>query len=65
MLFIKHPDKYVKLMKIEGHYKYNNDFWQYFTKGCGSINEQIPINIMLKDTVIKKYIPEELKVLKK
>jgi glycosyltransferase involved in cell wall biosynthesis len=65
LLFAKHPDKYLKLMKTEGHYKYNDDFWQFFLEGCMKTDEQIPINVLLKDTEIRKFVPEEIKHLKK
>ena len=33
LLFSKHPIKYVQLMKAEGHYIRNSNFWKYFEEG--------------------------------
>ena len=61
LLFVKHPEKYMKLMKAEGHYKYIKNFWRFFLDGCKHINDKIPIEYMLKDPEIRRYVPDELK----
>lgn len=61
LLFVKHPEKYIKLMRTTGHYK-NKNFWRIFLEGCKLINEKIPVELMLKDSEISKHVPDELKV---
>ena len=65
LLFVKHPEKYIKLMKTEGHYKNIKNFWGFFLDGCKHIDDKIPIEYMLKDTEISRYVPDELKPNKK
>jgi glycosyltransferase involved in cell wall biosynthesis len=61
LLFVKHPEKYIDLMKAEGHYKNIKNFWGFFLDGCKHINDKIPIEYMLKDPEIRRYVPDELK----
>jgi len=61
LLFVKHQEKYIKLMKIEEHYKYNKKFWKFFIEGCKTTNEKVPIELILKDSEISRYIPDEIK----
>jgi GT2 family glycosyltransferase len=61
LLFQKHPEKYIKLMKIENHYKYNNNFWRFFLEGIKQIEGQIPVELLLNDSEINKYVSNELK----
>ena len=51
----------MKLMKTEGHYKNIKNFWGFFLDGCKHINDKIPIEYMLKDPEIRRYVPDELK----
>lgn len=62
LLFVKHPEKYIKLMRTAGYYKCNKNFWRFFLEGCEQINEKIPVELMLKDPEISKHVPDELKV---
>ena len=57
---MKHPEKYIKLMRAMGHYK-NKNFWRIFLDGCKRINDKIPVELLLKDPEISKYVPDELK----
>ncbi len=61
LLFQKHPEKYIDLMKLESHYKSNNNFWKFFLEGTKSSDLKLPIEIMLNDQEINKFIPEKLK----
>ena len=61
LLFVKHPEKYIELMKAEWHYKNIKNFWGFFLDVCKLINNKIPIEYMLKNPEIGRYVPDELK----
>jgi len=64
ILFSKYPEKYMRLMKVEGHYK-KKKFWTYFIQGCKKYNPDIQFNYMLHDKEVNQYIPDQLKDLYK
>lgn len=59
LLFTKHPEKYIRLIKADGHYT-NKNFWKFLVEGCKLI-KKVPIELMTKDPEISAYIPNELK----
>jgi GT2 family glycosyltransferase len=61
ILFSKFPEKYIRLMKAEGHYRYNKNFWKYFIEGCEMNHTKIQVDYMLKDKEICQYVPDSLK----
>jgi len=61
LLFQKHPEKYIQLMKLEGHYKSNNNFWKFFLEGLKLSGVKVPLELMLNDQEICQFIPEEFK----
>jgi glycosyltransferase involved in cell wall biosynthesis len=61
LLFSKHPIRYVQLMKAEGHYIRSKDFWKYFAEGMRLVDDGIPLDILLNDPEISRYVPSSLK----
>ena len=61
LLFSKHPQKYINLMRAEGHYAKNKNFWRYFKEGCDQINDMSPMDEMKRQPDICKYIQEYLR----
>jgi glycosyltransferase involved in cell wall biosynthesis len=61
ILFSKFPEKYIRLMKAEGHYKYNKNFWKYFIRGCEMYHTHIQVGYMLNDKEIFQHVPDSLK----
>ncbi len=61
LLFKKYPEKYIKLMVAEGHYKANCDYWKFFLEGSKQINDRISIEYMLENSEICRHVPDELK----
>jgi len=62
VLFSKFPQKYIRLMKAEGHFRNNKNFWKYFIEGCDIYHPDINLDYMLTDIEINQYIPDQLKV---
>lgn len=60
LLFAKHPEKYLQLIKVEGHFR-NPDYWQYFLEGCKRHGISVPFMLMMKDREIKRFIPAEVR----
>lgn len=60
LLFSKHPEKYLRLIKAEGHYRNNTNFWRMFREGCKRISGPVPIHYLVNDPDIRKFIPSEL-----
>lgn len=60
LLFKKHPKKYIQLMKLETHYKNNDNFWNYFLEGVKEIEGKIPVELLLNDSEISKYVSNKL-----
>jgi len=56
LLFSKHPIKYIQLMKVECHYK-NKNFWKYFKEGFKKVDKHIPLENLLNDPEISRYMP--------
>jgi glycosyltransferase involved in cell wall biosynthesis len=61
LLFYMYPERYVRLMKAEGHYKMNPNYWRYFLEGCRVMDLRIPIKYLMEDSEISRYVPAELK----
>lgn len=57
-LFSKFPEKYLRLIKIEGHYKTNKNYWKFFGEGLKKIKKPINITYLMNDREIRNYIPE-------
>lgn len=58
LLFVKHPDKYLRLMKVEGHYKNNENYWKWFWAGCEKLEQQnvhVPYEYLTADRELKIY----------
>ncbi|MBF0235641.1 MAG: glycosyltransferase [Desulfamplus sp.] len=53
LLYKKHPDKYIELVKKEQHYCKTEGFWKYFEKGCEIYNLKEETVIKLKDWCVK------------
>lgn len=60
LLFSKHPDKYLKLIKTEGHFR-NSSYWHYFIEGIDRYGVSVPLNYMVKDSEIRSFIPSVLR----
>lgn len=60
-LFSKHPQKYIKLMRAEGHYKSNKNFWKFFLEGMKQADGTDAIKELSKYSDIHQYIPENLR----
>jgi len=63
LLFSKHPTRYVQLMKAEGHYIRNKNFWKYFVEGIRQVDGRISLEILLKDPEISRHVPNSLTTL--
>ena len=61
VLFSKYPQKYINLMRVEGHYISNKNFWEFFMEGCKQLDGKVPIEEMLKYPEISKYMPENFR----
>jgi len=60
LLFSKHPEKYIRLIKAEGHYRNNPNFWKMFREGCKRISGSLPLHYLIHDPDIRKFIPPDL-----
>ena len=58
LLFLKHPDKYITLMRAEGHYIKNKNFWRFFREGCEQVNHMALVDEIARYPDIRKYMPE-------
>jgi glycosyltransferase involved in cell wall biosynthesis len=61
LLFSKHPDKYINLMRAEGHYIKNKNFWRFFRDGCEQINHMALLDEMARYPDIRRYMSESIK----
>lgn len=43
ILLERHPDKYIALLRQEGHYRKTPGFWQHFARGMEEFNARPPI----------------------
>ena len=48
ILFERHPDKYIALLRREGHYRYMPGFWRYFVRGLNERHVQPPVTKLLQ-----------------
>jgi glycosyltransferase involved in cell wall biosynthesis len=48
ILLERHPEKYVALLKMEGHYRYMPGFWQHFARGVRESGVQPPVDKLLQ-----------------
>ncbi len=48
ILLERHPDKYVALLKMEGHYRYMPGFWQHFARGLRDFGLPAPVGKLLQ-----------------
>ena len=46
LLFYKHPERYVQLLKAEKHYANTTGFWEYFIEGMGRHKVPIPLGYL-------------------
>jgi len=60
LLYSKHPQKYIQLMKAERHYIHNKNFWKYFMEGAQLISGNMPTEYLINDPEINKYLPKNL-----
>lgn len=61
LLFAKHPEQFVRMLKLEGHYMNNKNYWKYFMEGYRVTPEKGPVDLLLNDPDISRYVPAELK----
>jgi glycosyltransferase involved in cell wall biosynthesis len=61
LLFSMYPERYIRLMKAEGHYKNNPNYWKYFQEGIRVMNLKVPMKYLMDDNEISQYVPAELK----
>jgi glycosyltransferase involved in cell wall biosynthesis len=61
LLFAKHPERFIRLIKIEGHYKKNKNYWKYFTEGYRKMPKKGPIELLLDDKDLRQFVPYEFK----
>jgi hypothetical protein len=48
----------MKLMKVEEHYKYNENYWKWFIEGCKKLekeNVKIPYEYFTRDSEIRMF----------
>ena len=60
LLCLKHPNRYMELMKAEGHYIKNKNYWKFFIKGCKQIGSMNIVEDMTRYPDIRKYMPKEV-----
>ena len=48
ILLERHPDKYIALLRMEGHYRYMPGFWQHFARGLRESRVPAPIGKLLQ-----------------
>ncbi|MGC2110434.1 MAG: glycosyltransferase [Candidatus Korobacteraceae bacterium] len=49
LLLERHPDKYIKLLRSEGHYRHTPGFWRHFVRGLQSANVRPPVAKLLQE----------------
>lgn len=56
ILFERHPDKYIALLRMEGHYRYMPGFWHHFVRGLRQSDLRPPIPKLLEQ--LRVHDPE-------
>jgi GT2 family glycosyltransferase len=55
LLFHKHPERYVQLLKAEKHYAQTPGFWEHFMRGMLRYKVEIPIEDLRPFTTAEQY----------
>jgi glycosyltransferase involved in cell wall biosynthesis/GT2 family glycosyltransferase len=55
LLFHKHPERYVQLLKAEKHYAQTPGFWEHFMRGMLKYRVEIPVEDLRQFTTADQY----------
>jgi SAM-dependent methyltransferase len=55
LLFHKHPERYVRLLKAEKHYARTPGFWEHFMRGMVRYKVEIPVEDLRQYTTADQY----------
>jgi glycosyltransferase involved in cell wall biosynthesis len=56
LLLERHPDKYIELLRMEGHYRYKPGFWHHFARGLREFGVQAPVGKLFQQ--LRVHDPE-------
>ena len=56
LLLERHPDKYIQLIRMEGHYRYKPGFWHHFARGLRESGVHAPVAKLLQQ--LRVHDPE-------
>jgi glycosyltransferase involved in cell wall biosynthesis/GT2 family glycosyltransferase len=56
LLLERHPDKYIELLRKEGHYRYKPGFWHHFARGLRESSVDAPVGRLFQ--LLRVHDPE-------